>query len=154
MRSRYAVLPALTPCPILPQLLTSSSGKRRDKREDDEALLTRIQEANPQAGFQFLEHLILAKRSTVSSPKLHQVLAHQAVVHLSSQPICRILCARSHSILPARICFQTLASKNRILFWVQIQRIILVQLRRDHAQLRTQEPPTQDGIVFASVVFV
>lgn len=34
---------------------------------DDIALLQQIRDANPAAGAQFLEHLILQKRSTVSS---------------------------------------------------------------------------------------
>lgn len=48
------------------QLLTSKdNSRRRDKPEDDIVLLEQVREANPAAGVQFLEHLVLQKRSTV-----------------------------------------------------------------------------------------
>lgn len=41
------------------------SGKRRDRPEDDLLLLQQIREADPSAGGQFLEYLVLQRRSTV-----------------------------------------------------------------------------------------
>ncbi|KAH9918038.1 hypothetical protein B0H21DRAFT_847492 [Amylocystis lapponica] len=63
------------------KLLTSLvSGKR--KSEDDRALLQQICEANSEAGAQFLEHLVLQKRST--DPDLHMRLALTYVRQLLS----------------------------------------------------------------------
>jgi len=41
-------------------------GKRREKSGDDISLLQQIRDANPAAGAQFLEYLVLQKRSSVS----------------------------------------------------------------------------------------
>lgn len=50
------------------QLLTSrDTSKRRDKPEDDLAILQQVQEADSAAGAQYLEHLVLQKRSQVSA---------------------------------------------------------------------------------------
>ena len=50
------------------QLLTSKeTSKRKDKHEDDIAMLQQFQEENPIAGAQFLEHLVLQKRSLVKN---------------------------------------------------------------------------------------
>lgn len=50
------------------KLLTSLSGGRRQSRqEDDLALLQQIQESDASAGAQYLEHLVLQKRSQVMS---------------------------------------------------------------------------------------
>jgi hypothetical protein len=46
--------------------MSRDSSKRRDKAEDDVALLQQIRDANAAAGEQFLEYLVLQKRSTVS----------------------------------------------------------------------------------------
>ncbi|KAI0337403.1 hypothetical protein BDW22DRAFT_1409963 [Trametopsis cervina] len=58
------------------KLLTSFSGSKRGAKTttaDEAALLQRIQESDPAAGVQFLEHLVLQKRSQV--PELHARLA-------------------------------------------------------------------------------
>lgn len=41
---------------------------KRHKIEDDLVLLQQIKEANPEAGAQYLEHLVLQKRILASSP--------------------------------------------------------------------------------------
>lgn len=81
------------------QLLTSKeTSKRKDKHEDDIAMLQQLQEESPIAGAQFLEHLVLQKRSVVShfnpveknllilmprkDPQLHQQLAASCVDQL------------------------------------------------------------------------
>lgn len=43
------------------------AGKKRERPEEDIAMLEQIQEANPVAGVQYLEYLVLQRRSTVSS---------------------------------------------------------------------------------------
>ncbi|KAI0948171.1 hypothetical protein AcW1_009756 [Taiwanofungus camphoratus] len=63
------------------KLLTSlGSGKR--KVEDDRALLQQLQDANPTAASQFLEHLVLQKR--ILDPNLHMQLAMVCVDQLLS----------------------------------------------------------------------
>lgn len=42
------------------------TGKRKDKLEDDLTMLQQIRDENPAAGSQFLEYLVLQKRSLVS----------------------------------------------------------------------------------------
>ncbi|KAJ7111566.1 hypothetical protein C8R43DRAFT_1139107 [Mycena crocata] len=54
-------------------LMPRETGKRPHRPEDDLALLEQIREANPTAGAQFLEYLVLQKRS--SSRDLHTQLA-------------------------------------------------------------------------------
>lgn len=48
--------------------MPKDSGKRRERPEEDIALLEQIQEANPAAGAQYLEYLVLQRRSSVSTP--------------------------------------------------------------------------------------
>jgi len=43
------------------------TGKRREKPEEDIALLDQIQQANTAAGVQYLEYLVLQRRSLVSA---------------------------------------------------------------------------------------
>ena len=43
--------------------------KRRERPEDDLLMLQQVADANPVAGVQFLEYLVLQKRSLVSSQK-------------------------------------------------------------------------------------
>jgi hypothetical protein len=53
-----------------PQLLTAhGSAKRGQKAEDEAATLQQIRAVNPEAGVQFLEHLVLQKRRTVGHPR-------------------------------------------------------------------------------------
>jgi vacuolar protein sorting-associated protein 3 len=47
------------------KLLTLKDTKRRERPEEDLELLEQIREVNPVAGMQFLEYLVLQKRSTV-----------------------------------------------------------------------------------------
>ena len=46
-------------------LIPRETGKRREKPEEDIALLNQIEEANPAAGVQYLEYLVLRRRSNV-----------------------------------------------------------------------------------------
>ena len=46
-------------------LIPRETGKRREKPEEDVALLNQIEEANPAAGVQYLEYLVLRRRSNV-----------------------------------------------------------------------------------------
>jgi vacuolar protein sorting-associated protein 3 len=48
--------------------MPETSGKRREKKPEGEdlALLEQIQQVSPEAGVQFLEYLVLQRRSTVS----------------------------------------------------------------------------------------
>jgi hypothetical protein len=43
--------------------------KRRERPEDDLLMLQQVADANPVAGVQFLEHLVLQKRSLVINQK-------------------------------------------------------------------------------------
>ncbi|KAF8212185.1 hypothetical protein K438DRAFT_1957954 [Mycena galopus ATCC 62051] len=61
-------------------LMPRDTGKRPHRPEDDLALLEQIREANPAAGAQFLEYLVLQKRS--SSRDLHTQLATVCVDQL------------------------------------------------------------------------
>ncbi|KAJ7235454.1 hypothetical protein B0H12DRAFT_1141579 [Mycena haematopus] len=61
-------------------LMPRETGKRPHRPEDDISLLEQIREANPTAGAQFLEYLVLQKRS--SSRDLHTQLAMVCVDQL------------------------------------------------------------------------
>ncbi|KAJ7343434.1 hypothetical protein DFH08DRAFT_937969 [Mycena albidolilacea] len=61
-------------------LMPRETGKRPHRPEDDLSLLEQIREANPAAGAQFLEYLVLQKRS--SSRDLHTQLAKICVDQL------------------------------------------------------------------------
>ncbi|KAG5651341.1 hypothetical protein H0H81_009029 [Sphagnurus paluster] len=61
--------------------MPKDSGKRRERPEEDLALLESIKEANPAAGLKFLEYLVLQRRN--SSPHLHTLLAHALIDELS-----------------------------------------------------------------------
>lgn len=61
-------------------LILKDSGKRRERPEEDLELLEHIREANSAAGIQFLEYLVLQKRST--SREIHTQLAMSCVEQL------------------------------------------------------------------------
>ena len=48
--------------------MPKDNGKRRERPEEDIALLEQIQDANPAAAAQYLEYLVLQRRSTVGNP--------------------------------------------------------------------------------------
>ncbi|KAI0312172.1 hypothetical protein OF83DRAFT_1287071 [Amylostereum chailletii] len=82
------------------KLLTSQgSNKRNQKTGDDLAMLQQIRAANPEAGLQFLEHLVLQRRSTDRA--LHTELAmacvDQVVSALSEDSISKLWRAKSAS---------------------------------------------------------
>ena len=60
---------------LLQLLMTLLSGKR--KQEDDRVLLDQIRDANPSAGAQFLEHLVLQKRNAVSALQIVKAIYSQ-----------------------------------------------------------------------------
>ncbi|KAF5384226.1 hypothetical protein D9615_003441 [Tricholomella constricta] len=62
-------------------LMPKDSGKRRERPDEDLALFESIKEANPAAGIQFLEYLVLQRRS--SSHQLHTLLATSCIQQLS-----------------------------------------------------------------------
>ncbi|KAG6827884.1 hypothetical protein H0H92_010093 [Tricholoma furcatifolium] len=63
-------------------LMPKDSGKRRERPEEDLALLEAIKEADPAAGVQYLEYLILQRKS--SSRQLHNMMATSCIAQLSS----------------------------------------------------------------------
>jgi hypothetical protein len=76
------------------QLLTSrDTTKRRDKPEDDLLTLQQVTDANAVAGIQFLEHLVLQKRSLVSFflsfrwCTLHNYVCIRTQIYISSWQI-------------------------------------------------------------------
>ncbi|KAH8085441.1 hypothetical protein BXZ70DRAFT_1045640, partial [Cristinia sonorae] len=82
------------------KLLTSSTSNRRGaKAEDDQLVLKQIQETNPTAASQFLEHLVLSKRN--NSASLHMQLAQtcidQLLSCLSEEPISKLWRAKAAS---------------------------------------------------------
>ncbi|RDB17168.1 Transforming growth factor-beta receptor-associated protein 1 [Hypsizygus marmoreus] len=61
-------------------LMPKDGGKRRERPEEDLALLEQIKEANPAAGIQYLEYLVIQRRS--SSRNLHTQLAVSCIEQL------------------------------------------------------------------------
>ncbi|KAI0070835.1 hypothetical protein K474DRAFT_1693669 [Panus rudis PR-1116 ss-1] len=86
------------------KLLTTFSSRRGTKQEDDLALLKQLQEANPSVGVQFLEFLVLQKRS--NNANLHQQLADmytdQLVSCLSDESISKLWRAKTSSYTSSR----------------------------------------------------
>ncbi|THH17699.1 hypothetical protein EW146_g3170 [Bondarzewia mesenterica] len=81
-------------------LLTSQgSTKRAQKSEDDVAMLRQIREANPEAGIQFLEYLVLQKRNTDRT--LHSELAlicvDQLLTYISDDAVSKLWRAKAAS---------------------------------------------------------
>lgn len=52
---------------LIQLLMPKDNGKRRERPEEDIALLEQIQDANPAAAAQYLEYLVLQRRSTVGN---------------------------------------------------------------------------------------
>ncbi|KAG6916344.1 hypothetical protein DXG01_007235 [Tephrocybe rancida] len=63
-------------------LMPKDSGKRRERPEEDFALLEAIREANAAAGMQYLEYLLLQRKS--SSRRLHDMFATSCIEQLST----------------------------------------------------------------------
>ncbi|KAK0458932.1 uncharacterized protein EV420DRAFT_1541370 [Desarmillaria tabescens] len=87
------------------KLLTSqNTSKRREKLEDDSALLKQISEANPAAGSQYLEHLVLQKRTP--SRALHEqfatALVDQLLSHVSQDAVSKLWRAKASSFASSR----------------------------------------------------
>ncbi|KAK0480717.1 hypothetical protein IW261DRAFT_1474152 [Armillaria novae-zelandiae] len=87
------------------KLLTSqNTSKRREKLEDDSVLLKQISEANPAAGSQYLEHLVLQKRSP--SRALHEqfaaALVDQLLSYISQDSVSKLWRAKASSFASSR----------------------------------------------------
>ncbi|KIM35684.1 hypothetical protein M413DRAFT_326838 [Hebeloma cylindrosporum] len=87
------------------KLLTiRDTGKRRERPEEDLALLEQIQESNPTAGAQYLEYLVLQRRST--SRELHMKLAHacvdQVLSFLNTDSVSKLWRAKASSYASSR----------------------------------------------------
>ncbi|KAG6861142.1 hypothetical protein C0995_003410 [Termitomyces sp. Mi166 len=63
-------------------LMPKDTGKRRERPDDDVALLDAIKEANAEAGVQYLEYLVLQRKS--SSRQLHDMFAVSCIEQLSA----------------------------------------------------------------------
>ncbi|KAF8064149.1 hypothetical protein FPV67DRAFT_1503662 [Lyophyllum atratum] len=85
-------------------LIPKDSGKRRERPEEDLALLQSVKEANPQAGIQFLEYLVLQRRS--SSRQLHTSLAvsciDQVCAALAQDSVSKLWRAKAASYTSSR----------------------------------------------------
>ncbi|KAJ7774542.1 hypothetical protein DFH07DRAFT_952255 [Mycena maculata] len=85
-------------------LMPRETGKRPQRPEDDLSLLEQIRDANPAAGAQFLEYLVLQKRS--SSRDLHTQLAMvcvaQVLAALEDQLISKLWRAKVSSYASSR----------------------------------------------------
>jgi len=64
--------------------MSRDSNKRRDKKEDDLTLLQQIREANVAAGEQFLEYLVLQRRSSVRKPSQRSIDPFPEFMYLRS----------------------------------------------------------------------
>ncbi|EEB93051.1 hypothetical protein MPER_08348, partial [Moniliophthora perniciosa FA553] len=58
-------------------LMPKETGKRRNKPEEDKVLLEQLKETNPAAVFQFLEHLILQRRSATPGYEIYRYARNQ-----------------------------------------------------------------------------
>ncbi|KAJ7709853.1 hypothetical protein B0H17DRAFT_1155701 [Mycena rosella] len=85
-------------------LMPRETGKRPQRPDDDLALLEQIREANPAAGAQFLEYLVLQKRS--SSRDLHTQLAmvcvDQLLAALQDEEVSKLWRAKESSYTSSR----------------------------------------------------
>ncbi|KAF8878476.1 hypothetical protein CPB84DRAFT_1817502 [Gymnopilus junonius] len=85
-------------------LMPRDTGKRREKPEEDIALLEQIQEANPVAGTQYLEYLVLQRRT--SSRELHMRLAlscvNQVLSFLKDESVAKLWRAKASSYSSSR----------------------------------------------------
>ncbi|KAG7448550.1 uncharacterized protein BT62DRAFT_929636 [Guyanagaster necrorhizus] len=87
------------------KLLTSqNTSKRREKLEDDSALLKQISEANPAAGSQYLEHLVLQKRnpSRVLHEQFATALVEQLLSYVSQDVVSKLWRAKASSFTSSR----------------------------------------------------
>ncbi|KAF5369852.1 hypothetical protein D9758_001393 [Tetrapyrgos nigripes] len=85
-------------------LMPRDSGKRRDKSEDDLALLEQIKQTSPGAVIQFLEYLILQKRS--ASQEIHMQYAitcvDQLLEYVSQDGVSKLWRAKASSYSSSR----------------------------------------------------
>ncbi|KJA17616.1 hypothetical protein HYPSUDRAFT_46248 [Hypholoma sublateritium FD-334 SS-4] len=97
-------LTKLDPESGLKLLMPKDNGKRRERPEEDIALLEQIQDANPAAAAQYLEYLVLQRRST--SRELHMKLAlsyvDQVLAYLEEATISKLWRAKASSYASSR----------------------------------------------------
>jgi hypothetical protein len=110
----------MLPGKISQLLMSRDSSKRREKIEDEVALLQQIQDADSAAGEQFLEHLVLHKRGTVREKSIYPPKSPAEPMHLNLIVVdSRITHAACHDLRQAvvrfsrhRICFEAVASQR------------------------------------------
>ena len=93
-------------------------GKRRERPEEDIALLEQIQDANAAAALRYLEYLVLQRRSTVCSLACYPIfkpLIHTTTVKGFAYAISTVMRGPSIVLPSRRHRIQTLASKRCIL---------------------------------------
>lgn len=87
------------------KLLTArQAGKGRPKSENDEALLAQIEETSPAAATQFLEHLVLQKRTSAGDLHTRYALAcvHQLLEILQDEAVVKLWRAKTASYTSSR----------------------------------------------------
>lgn len=97
------------------QLLTSSTSNRRGaKSGDDQLVLQQLQETNPAAAAQFLEHLVLSKRNAVRR-ELYSVsnfdlitFSERHVAHAA----CAVMCRSAAIVSVRRLHIKAVASQR------------------------------------------
>jgi len=79
--------------PAMKLLMSRDMGKRRERPEEDLELLEQIRDVDPVAGVQFLEYLVLQKRSTVGlSSELCDTYIPSSIVTRPPYTSCYIVC--------------------------------------------------------------
>ncbi|KAF7983156.1 hypothetical protein HWV62_23376 [Athelia sp. TMB] len=103
---------AMKASPMHLLLTLHDTGKRRNKPEDDLAMLQQVQDANPAAGAQYLEYLVLQKRS--QNPDLHAQLAlayiDQILACASEETTSKLWRAKASSFSSTRTDMRTTTS--------------------------------------------
>ena len=96
-------------------------GKRRERPEEDIALLEQIQDANPAAAIRYLEYLVLQRRSSVCYLAcysflglLFTLLSSFSQVKGLAYAISTVMRGPSFILPSRRHCIQTLASERCI----------------------------------------
>jgi ATP/maltotriose-dependent transcriptional regulator MalT len=114
------------------------TGKRPQRPEDDLSLLEQIREANPAAGAQFLEYLVLQKRSSVCHVLLTAHSAHFSLVSGFAHTIGDGLCQPVAGGSEGRDRFEAMASQRFIVFIY----FIVLSDDSEHYQLHRMLGPT------------
>ncbi|KIL67469.1 hypothetical protein M378DRAFT_191514 [Amanita muscaria Koide BX008] len=90
-------------------LITKDTGKRKERPEEDIALLGQIQEANAAAGQEYLEYLVLQRKSSV--PELHTQLAlnctDKVISFLENETVSKLWRAKASSYASSQTSIET-----------------------------------------------